>query len=476
MILIGRKEEQRILKKALESPKAEMVAVIGRRRVGKTFLINAVYEDHIVFQQTGVRNASTEQQLRTFTNKLAVFSGANIAQPKDWLDAFFELRKQLASLLKKSDKKLVLFFDELSWLETPNSGFLDFLGHFWNDWAVRQNLVVVLCGSASSWIIEKVINDKGGLHNRVTKYIHLKPFTLAETEAFLTSRQINFTHYQIVQLYMAMGGIPHYLEAVEPGQSATQNIDRICFSDSGLLKEEFSRLYLALFNHAQYHIEVVRALAIKRQGLSRTQIIAQANIPNGGAVTRVLEELEQSDFIMAYHPYGKKKKDKVYSLIDEYTLFYLQFMENASQEGSGTWMQLSQTQAYKIWSGYAYEGLCMKHVPQIKKALGIGSVYTTTYSYLKKTTDEEDGLQIDMLLERADRVINLFEIKFYNTEFVLTKDYAARLQKRLHLFQRFSKTKHQVFLTLITTFGLKHNKHSLGLIEQVLTLDDLFDE
>ncbi|MEM6800005.1 MAG: ATP-binding protein [Bacteroidota bacterium] len=472
-MLIGRKREQEILLSALNSDKAEMIAVVGRRRVGKTFLINSVYEKHIVFQQTGVRKASLENQLRTFKNSLELFSGDSIDQPKDWLDAFFQLRKKLEPFLTTKGK-VVLFFDELSWLAGSNSDFLDFLGHFWNDWASKQPIVIVLCGSVSSWIIKKVINDKGGLHNRVTQYIHLKPFSLAETEAFLLSKNIKFTHYQIVQLYMAMGGIPLYLEAIKAGQSVVKAIDDICFSENGLLKNEFNRLYAALFDNPDYHIEIIRALANKRKGLSRSQIIASANIPNGGAVTRVLEELQQSDFIMAYQPFGKKKKGKLYRLTDEYSLFYLKFIEENRYLGQGTWQQLSQTQAYKVWAGYAYEGICMKHIPQIKWALGVGGVYAQTYSFSKKATEEEEGLQLDMVMERADRVIHIFEIKFYNSEFVLTKEYAQKLRERQQLFQSISKNRKLLFLTFITTFGLRTNQHSIGLVDQSLSLEDLF--
>jgi len=472
-MLIGRKEETKILKELLNSPNAEMLAVIGRRRVGKTFLIDNIYEEQIVFKQTGVRNASPENQLRSFANKLEELSGESIDSPKDWLDAFALLKKYITPFLSKK-KKIVLFFDELSWLASSKSNFLDYLGHFWNDWAYRQNIVIVLCGSASSWIIKKVINDKGGLHNRVTKYIHLKPFTLKETEEFFQSKKLTFTRYQIVQMYMAFGGIPLYLEAVKKGKSAIQNINDICFSDTGLLKNEFSRLYPALFENADNHIAIIRALASKHKGLTRSEIIKIAKVPNGSSTSIVLEELEQSDFIMAYHPYKKKKKDKLYRLIDEYSLFYLRFIEDTAYAGKGTFTQLSEKQTYKIWCGYAYESICMKHVEQIKKALGISGVYTTTHSYLKPATKTENGLQIDMLIERADRVINLFEIKFYNSEFVFSKDYAQKLQDRLWAFQRRSKTRYHVWTTMITTFGVKHNQHSLGLVEHVLTLEDLF--
>lgn len=472
-MLIGRKPEIAILQDALNSQKAEMIAIIGRRRVGKTFLIDQTYKDEIIFKQTGVRNAPFSDQLRTFANKLEELSGNKVDPPRDWLDAFNKLKKQLKTLLNKQ-KKQVLFFDELSWLAGEDSKFLDYLGHFWNDWAYQQNLVIVLCGSASSWIIKKVINDKGGLHNRITRYLHLKPFTLKETEEYLLAKQLSFSRYQIVQMYMAFGGIPLYLEEIQRGKSAVQNINDICFSNTGLLKNEFNRLYPALFENADHHIAVIRALASKQSGMTRTEIIKTAKIPNGSSTTVVLEELEQSDFIMAYQPYLKKKKDKIYRLTDEYSLFYLKFIENTAYEGEGTFMQLSDKQAFKIWCGYAYEGICMKHVPEIKRALQIGGVYSSTYSYFKKATEAEKGIQVDMLLERADRVINLFEIKFYNTEFSLNKSQADQLRERLHTFIRRSKTRKQVWITMITTFGLKHNKHSLGLVEKVLTLEDLF--
>ena len=471
-VFIGRKTEQKILKDALVSHKAEMIAVIGRRRVGKTFLINTVYQQHIVFKISGTQNAPLKEQLAIFKDQLSAMVGSEVEQPRDWLSAFFLLRQYLLTLM--TEERKVVFFDELPWLATPKSGFLRGLDYFWNNWAAQQNIVVVICGSAASWMIQKVVNNTGGLHNRITKHIHLKPFTLAETEAFIKSRHLRFTRYQIVELYMALGGIPHYLEELKSGKSAIQNIDDICFSDTGLLKNEFSRLYPALFAHADYHIAVVRALAKKRMGMTRDEVIKNAKTPNGGATTRVLKELEQSGFISSYHPFNKKKKQKLYRLTDEYSLFYLHFMEGAGHEGAGTWQHLSQTQTYKIWSGYAYESICLKHIPQIKKALGISGVYSKSASFVKKGTEEEAGVQIDLLIDRNDKVINLIEVKFYNKEFTLSKEYARRLQQKKWIFEEASKTRKLTMITLITTFGMKHNKYSLGLVEQVLTLDDLF--
>ena len=474
--LIGRKKEQTVLQKALASKEAEMIAVIGRRRVGKTFLIKSVYEKQFKFQMSGIQNASIDRQLENFAYQLTVHSKAEsfITPPKNWFRAFITLIEYLKAL--PQDEKYVVFFDEVPWMSTRKSDFLQGLSFFWNSWAVDQNIVVVICGSAASWMVQKIVNHTGGLHNRITKRIQLQPFTLAETEAYFKSRNIPLNHYHIVQIYMALGGIPHYLKEIEAGKSAIQNINDICFSNTGLLRDEFSKLYAALFDNADRHIEVIRALATKRKGMTRNEIIALTSIKNGGSLTRVLTELEESGFITVYYPYGKKKKNQLYRLTDEYSLFYLYFIEKTIYQGEQTWQHLSQTQSYKIWSGYSFESICLKHLSQIKKGLSIGGVYAIAASFLKKGTAEEKGTQIDLLLDRKDQVINLFEIKFYQQPYVMTKAYAQTLRDKQAIFQETAKTNKLLLWVMIAPFGLKHNQHSLDLVFKVLDLNTLFEK
>lgn len=473
--LIGRKEEQRILGKALSSPEAEMIAVIGRRRVGKTFLIKTAYEDHISFEITGIQNAPYQEQLQNFIQQLNKVSANEIPipVPNNWLEAFHLLTIFLEK--KNRDTKQVVFFDELPWLAAHKSGFLRAFGNFWNSWAINQNIVVVICGSAASWMIQKVVHNTGGLYNRITRRIFLQAFTLSEVEAFLLSRNIHFDRYMIVQLYMAIGGIPHYLKEVEGNKSAIQNINHICFSPNGLLKDEFNQLYPALFKNADNHLAVIRALASKRRGLTRKEIIEVSGLSNGGGITKVLEELVQSNFISLYLPFGKKKKERLYRLTDEYSLFFLQFIEKNLDEGPDTWQLISQTQAYKTWSGYAFENICLKHVTALKKGLGISGIYSTSSSYYKKGTAFNKGIQIDLLIDRNDKVINVCEIKFYQEPFSISKSYAEKLRLKMGIFKQATGTRKHLILTFISTFGVQNNAHSASLNIQSLTLDNLFD-
>lgn len=470
--LVGRIREKNILEEALLSEEAELIAVLGRRRVGKTYLVNHVYKKQLVFEVTGIQNATRNRQLKNFTYQLSASSGKKIALPKDWFDAFVLLIDYLKTLPK--EEKKVIFLDELPWLATRRSGFLEGLSFFWNSWAVKQNIVVVICGSAASWMIQKVVNHKGGLYNRITRRIHLQPFNLSETEAYLRNRNIFLDRYQIAQLYMAFGGIPHYLKEIKAGKSAAQNIDAICFAEDGILRQEFSRLYPALFENAERHIAVIRALADKKSGLTRKQIIEKAKLSDGGGIKRILDELLHSGFISNYYPFKKQKKNMLYRLTDEYSLFYLHFIEDKMNQGKGIWQNLSQTQHYKSWSGYAYKSLCLKHVEQIKQALSIGGVHTEVSSFYQKGTAHTSGVQIDLLIDRKDHVINIFEIKFYNAPFTLTKSYAQTLREKIGLFQAATQTSKQIFLNMITTFGVLPNEHSLGLVTQALDLDDLF--
>lgn len=476
--LIGRKEEQELLQKALISNKPEMISVIGRRRVGKTFLIKSVYTDKIDFEVTGIQFATRQEQLRNFMIRLSEFSKGllPITEPKDWLEAFYLLTQYLNLKKEKKEGKLIVFLDELPWLSTHRSGFLKGLSFFWNSWAVNQDIIVVICGSAASWMIRKVVHHKGGLHNRITKRITLKPFTLAETATFFKVRNIHFDQYQILHLYMAIGGVPHYLDEVENGKSAIQNINEICFSENGLLYDEFSKLYSSLFENSEKHIKIIRALAKIRKGLTRSEIVVESKISEGGGFSKILEELIHSGFVSMYYPFGQKKKNQLYRLTDEYSLFYIQFIEKNRNIGEGIWQQLSQTQSYKTWAGYSFESICLKHIPQIKKALGISGVYSTVSTFFRRGTDSEKGVQIDLLIDRNDHVINLCELKFYDAEYFITKSTAMDLRNKISNFKRHSKTRKQVFLTFITTFGVQKNKNSIGLIDVDLDMEVLFEQ
>jgi uncharacterized protein len=470
--IIGRKKEIDILEGLKASAKSEFVAVYGRRRVGKTYLIRSVFEGDFLFQLTGLANTKLQWQLAHFHRALMRQHKTN-TPPKpasNWFDAF----QQLMDCIENSTKpKKVIFLDELPWFDTPQSGFIAALEHFWNGWAsARHDVLLVVCGSSASWIINKLINNKGGLHNRLTKRIKLEPFTLAETEAFFKNKGAAFEQYQIVQLYMVLGGIPFYLEMVEVGQSAMQNINRLCFDANGELRTEFNNLYESLFKKAQAHVAVIEALSSKASGLSRDELIAIAKIKDGGGTTMLLQELEACGFIRKYTAFGKTQRNQLYQLIDFYSLFYLTFIKNSSAMDENTWINGLDNPTFRAWSGYAFEMVCLHHLREIKHALGISSVFTTTSAWY--TTDKTAKAQIDLVIDRRDGIINICEMKFSIKPFTITKKYADELTHKIDTFRAHTKTNKSLFLTMITTFGVQKNEYSSTLMQNNFTLKELF--
>lgn len=475
--IIGRSVEKDLLNRIENSGEPELVAVYGRRRVGKTYLIRNGFSKPPRFELSGMHHVTLTQQLEGFARSLTIAAGGlPIAPPPSWLGAFDLLKKYLAPILAK--ERTIIFFDEFPWIDTPKSGFLPAFEHFWNSWASTQkNLVVVICGSAAAWMIKKVLRNRGGLHNRVTRRIRLLPFTVGETDAYLSFRKIRLDKFQVLQLYMVLGGIPQYLKEIEPGESAIQAIDRLCFTKDGLLQNEFSNLYHSLFDGAQKHTDIVRALAKKARGLTRNEIIETCKLSSGGHTTQLLEELTESGFIDSYIPFKKNKQDALYKLVDEYSLFYLRFMEGRKSMGAGTWVRFTSGNSWTVWSGYAFESMCMKHLPQIKKALGIGDVYTEVSSWRHRPVDTSDqGAQIDLLIDRNDSCINVCEMKFSANEFVISKAYARELENKLLIFREQTKTKKTLFLTMITTFGVKNSRFFPGLVQKEATMSLFFAE
>ena len=473
--IIGREEEKSILDSIIASNKAELVAVYGRRRVGKTYLIREYLGKQVNFRFSGLHNVETEMQLQKFVQEMSRQLNGSLPLPLagNWFAAFDILQSLLQKKMRQ--KKVIVFLDEFPWMNTVKSNFLPAFENFLNTWAdTKKNIAIILCGSAVAWMIQNVVRNRGGLHNRITRKIPLLPFTLYETELFLKKQNIKLNRYQITQLYMSIGGIPQYLSLLKPGFSTAQLIDRECFSKNGFLYNEFDDLYRSLFDNADRYIKVIRALAAKPMGMTRNDIIKTCKLQSGGSTTSLLEELSSSGFITPRVPFGKKVKDSIYILTDEYSLFYLKFIEPAKAIGKGAWLKISETPSWKIWSGLAFENVCFKHTPAIKIALGISGIYSEQASWKKLKDSKSGGSQIDMVIDRRDNAINLCEVKFYSVPFSIDKKYAEALNMKVHSFRQQIKTRKHVFLTLISTFGIHKNEHSIGLVDNQIVMDDLF--
>jgi len=471
MAIIGRKKEIEILQSLLKTDKSELLAVYGRRRIGKTFLIREVYKKNITFEISGLHNGTMKDQLKNFHHQLThhfKIKNTKGSLPVDWSEAF-KILEACIDKSKKKDKK-VIFFDEFPWLATVRSKFLTWFENFWNSYCTyRKDLIVVICGSAASYMVKEIIRNKGGLHNRLTQRIRLLPFTLYETKLFLENRKIKFENYDIMQLYMAIGGVPHYLERIKRGQSVAQNIDGLCFEQDGELMNEFNEVFASLFKSSNAHISIVRALAATNKGLTRNELLSRSQLQQSGFTTNVLNELIESGFVSQYVPFSKKNRNSLFRLSDEYCLFYLKFIEPNKNAGKGTWIKLSPKNSFAVWTGFAFETVCLKHIVQIKHKLGIDSVFTKHSSWKK------DSAQIDLVVDRDDNRINLCEIKFHNSVYTLSKADFENLKNKLQCFRDDVSTHKGIYFTFISSFGLKDNSYSLNMIENSITMDCLFE-
>lgn len=485
MALVSRKDEITILQQMLDSNRPEFLCLYGRRRVGKTFLIREFFENKkiIFFNVTGAKDAPMAEQLQHFMEELgkAFYHGAKLQNVKNWNDAFNSLTQALAS--SPANKSVVLFFDELPWMATKRSRLLQNLDYYWNQhWSRDKRIKLIVCGSSASWILRKIVRNKGGLYNRMTREIHLEPLNLPETKIFLAQMGIQLNHQQVLLLYMVTGGIPYYLIKAEKGLTAIQIIEKLAFSKNGFFLKEFDNLFSSLFDDNDAYIDIVRKMGKYRHGIGQQELLNTfGKHAQGGAYIRKLKNLEETGFIMSYVPLFHKEKGIYYRVTDEYVLFYLKWIEPIRKNlqkaalSRGNWQAMQNTAEWNNWLGYAFENICYKHLSAIREALNISpTAMADSWRYVPRKGDKAEGAQIDLLFDRKDNAITICEIKYNTKPYVITKDYVNNLRRKMDVFKKQTRTKKQLFIVMITTMGLKNNFYVEELLSGVITLEDLF--
>ena len=476
---IGRKREMEELERCMNSTRSEFAVIYGRRRVGKTFLVRNFFHDTYTFYYVGAHKKSQKKQLENFAKALSKY-GTFPETPK--LDNWSEAFDALIQLLEQSQsERKVLFFDEMPWIDNKTSDFVDALEYFWNSWvATRDDIVLIACGSATSWMVDKLIANQGGLHNRITRQIYIAPFTLNECQQYLESKGFGWDYYQIIQCYMVLGGVPYYLSLLEPNLSLPQNIDALFFAIGGRLSDEFDELYNSLFSKADRYVAVVRALSAKREGMTRSEIETASGL-SGGNLTRILKNLQRCDFIMKFSQFGCKKKNTIYRISDFYTLFYFRFIENNDDKDHEFWMHNFMTRSVESWEGFTFELVCLKHLNQIKKGLGISGIATTASSWRVGPVLDNNGqvvrrgAQIDLIISRIDKMVHLCEMKFASKPYTITNDYKEKLNERMIIFRDETKSPLKLVHTMITPYGVTKGKQ-YGILHSEITAKELFDD
>ena len=472
MNIIGRVKERDLLNQCIMSGRPEFMVVYGRRRVGKTFLIKEYFNNSFSFYATGMLNGKTQSQLKAFNESLIKYGDTEKKIPKDWFEAFRRLRALLEqeNVIRDSvSKRRIVFLDEVPWMDTARSDFKAALDYFWNSWASsKSDVLLIVCGSATSWIINNILFDKGGFYNRVTRQLHLNPFNLKECEDFFKNNGIVMTRRQVIDSYMVFGGIPYYLNLFDRRLSLVQNIDNLIISPQGQLHYEYDHLFSSLYKNPGNHTKIIDTLAGEKKGMPRTEIAKKSGVSDGEGLTKALNELEQCGFIRRYKNFTNSKKGFFYQLTDPFILFSYCFLKT---ENIDSWQKFYKTPAFYAWRGNAFEMLCLYHIPQIKGALGIAGVSSTECSW--KSNQKKDGAQIDLLIDRKDDVINLCEMKCTDEEFTIDSKYENELVHKSELFRTETSQKKALYITLVTAAGLKRNEYS-HVVQDVVTADELF--
>ena len=470
--IIGRKTEIKKLETIVSSPRAEFLALYGRRRVGKTFLINQVFQTQFAFKMTGVIDGSLKDQFTAFADAMDEFGYEMPKQPEDWMTAFIMLKKALNKTIHDQER-CIIFIDELPAMDAENSKVASAVGYFWNEWAsLHDNIILIICGSATSWMITNIIDSKGGLHDRLTCEMPIHPFSLGEVESYLETHRFHWNRQMILQAYMIFGGIPYYLSLLDRSESLVQNVDRLFFSRDTKMRREFRRLFSTLYKNPNKYIDIVKTLSKSRQGMTREQLATALKCPNNGHLGEKLEDLTHCDLIRKNIVREKeiKRKDAIYQLCDFFCIFFLTFIDKAEVEIE-YWSHHINTPEINAWMGLAYERVCMAHIPNIKHALRIDGISTLNYSWRSKSSTP--AAQIDIIIERADKIVNICEVKYCQEEYELTKEEYEKINKRKNTFIKETGLRHTPWLTMITTEGIASGKYT-DMIQSQVTLDDLF--
>lgn len=471
-MIIGRKEEKARLQRAYDSEVSEFVTVYGRRRIGKTFLVRETFKDRFTFQYTGIFNVRNRKQLEEFHTAL-VDQGLDKAEdrPKDWFEAFHQLEKLIG---KSSESRKVIFLDELPWMDARNSELIKALEHFWNGWAsARNDILLIICGSATSWIINKIFRNRGGLYNRVTCRIQLKQFSLHECEELARQRRLSLTRNMIIEGYMVMGGIPYYWTKLDPSKSIGRNINDLFLLSDGELHDEFNYIYASMFGSPDKYVKVIEALSGRKSGLTRDEIITRSRLETNGNLSRILEDLIECGFVRKYCHTDKKVRDAIYQLVDCFSLFHYQFIVKAHNVDEDYWVKLMRTPAYSTWCGLAFERVCLLHTRQMKVALGISGIMSNIFSWHVKGNDEHPGAQIDLLIDRADNVVDVCEMKYAPDGYRMTAAVLDGIRMKMNVLRQYVPAKKYIEPVLITSNGVTRNRYSDEITNQ-LTADQLF--
>lgn len=476
--MIGRKKELALLNSLCEEEKSKLVVVHGRRRIGKTFLVDYMFQTHrkdcLFFKFTGSADQNSSVQKDYFVEAIYEWFKVEPSKPiEKWHEVFIFLKRTIEAEIKEKNHqgKVIVFIDEVAWIDKHNkAGFLSAFGHFYNTYIEKNNnLIVILCGSNASWIKNKILKDTSGpLYHRVDVEIPLYPFDLQETKEYLIKeKRFDIDDKSVVDIYMILGGVAKYLSYLDSKLSIAQNINKLFFSLHAPLYSEYEALFKSLFyDKSSNHRKIMDLLISKQSGFEMMEIEKLLKEIKSSTLRVNIEELIDTGFIKPIARYAHASRNTKYIACDPLCNFFIKWVQPLSKNDIASLIDYFETKStshdYIIWQGFAFEMVMISNIELYLKARGLSSgVKSIGYWDYTTQSEDESGAQIDILIEYIGNTYDIVECKYYNDEFIIDKAYAKNIQNKKEMFIKYGikNKKFDLKVVMLTTYGTKINQY-----------------
>ena len=470
-MFVGRKKELSLLEESYLSSKSEIFTVYGRRRIGKSTLIEIfARQKPNFFSFEGIEGQNSSFQIKHFTEMLKKQLQDPLLssiQFQSW-DAVFTYVSERLMTKTRPNEKIIFFLDEIQWMAAGRSSFISLLKYYWDNYWKKSNVLMILCGSIASFMVNKVVHSKA-LYGRIDHEILLKGLHPFEAKAFFADKHKSTE--EILKYYLILGTIPKYLEYINPSRSFQWNMNKLFFSSHGSMINEIKKIFYSQFKESTIYFDIVKLL--KSGPLALSEICTRLKIKSGGGLKRYLTNLENAEIIRSHVPFNRKANSRLkkYVLSDEYLNFYFKYLEPnlriIEESESEKLFETLTKNSFDVWLGFAFEKFCIKHNSWLADLMGFKDDVLIASPYFER---KDQRFQIDLVYLRADKVITICEIKHHTKP--LSSKQIGEMQRKLQCLK--IPNGYSIETALISLYGPDKALNDSNYFDHYVSMDAIF--